>query len=90
VADADDEDEKYIVFDVVDDAIIALADAIRALRRIGQRFDPVRARVICQRLSARNDSRSNGLWQFADLSVSGRGEPYVVWHLQAVLRLHLR
>jgi hypothetical protein len=46
VANPDDEDKDNIVFDIVDDAIVAFADAVCALRRVGQRFDIMGARII--------------------------------------------
>lgn len=46
VADADDEDEENVVFDIVDDAIVALTDAVCALLCVGQRFDTMGARII--------------------------------------------
>lgn len=78
MADADDENEENVIFDVVDNAVIALADTIRALRRIGQHFDTMRARVVRQRFSACDDLRSNRPRELAQLSISSWRKSYLV------------
>lgn len=72
MADSDDEDEKNVVFDIVDDAVITLADAVRPLLGIRQRFDTMRARVVREGVNRWSERCLNGARQFSQLTRCGR------------------
>ncbi len=74
MADSYDEDEKNVVFDVVDNAVITLADAVRPLFCIRQRFDTMRARIAREGVNRWSERYLNGARQFSQLTRCGRCE----------------
>ena len=79
VADLDDEHNQFLVFDRVDDPVLAVADSVEVIGT-GQFLGPVRPWIIFQGFNAPLETDLDLLRQTIELTLGGSSELYPVLH----------